>query len=1071
MSNTQTKKESRKRVLTLEVEGGGRTFDFSSQKLQLTPEDEPIIKLHFLRFGVFEYDNDKLIKVKAQPQDTEPVIEGKNGELYTNEKGATQELDEVIITEPHLDNFFAVRTGIKAGYLYILDEANPDTPIEYKISESGSLSSISWKEKKDFREVDGKISGRDYHEAEYNSVLWVGYSPIQWSLDFYNRLKNSVGDRKIYMKKVVCTGFKEGDNLSGEYMSAENTLAYFKEEDQSKATSLTNKLDAIVCKEISDKEVQLKKRPDKEFIKPNMIITLEDPINNLFYISNSLASKTLEFRALIDAIQSGETLEMALQRLKSGNDTPPEPHEDYGSLFSLALTSYQIVYANKDSKKKYDGGVIGWSKKKESNLKVNPRVAARRNFKKPGQDIKGWTGGLDLAKVEAVLGYEDRQKFREIVQGYRNDYATYIGCKSCKEHFEYYLHNHPERTLQGCATIFDTIMSFYPNPYNWDKHLLLKKDYKSEDALQEWVYKLLDDEQQYTITLTNEESVNSKAPNYAGNDVLYALLTKPIDLEKPIEDDPLKYSLGISGVLKAKLQVHSDEVFNTRNVKGKTYKTIKDKHTFVKKKINKKFKLGKKLVKMKGNQMYLNPELFTKHASIDWEEVAKNKYTGKKKKITKILKKYNGLVYIGKVNGKHVFEIPYEKSGDKLSKPEIKKNNLNKKAAVVLNSRAFNGTIAFLQVLNMKGALESFIEAPNAKSLINLGGVSTELTEAVLTLKELQLKASGVESKMLSNTIRVAGTIGGAVSAGICFYEGIVLLNKRDNDSGLALMGAGVAFGYGAYFAFAAVSGPIVWIVLGIGVGLVLLSEWLRDTPLEYFFKNFLLSDAHRLPRKAIDQETPMAFNRRLFDNKEELVDNREDKKTIMHPKDALATLSDAIVCHSIMFRPGEDIQRIKNRPVYSGTPGSGINTYKVTIYEFKVTLRFYELFNDKDQYEHRIFLFPNGLKSKTCHEITNTHYKNNIIENGITAGVSVSFNIPTKYRHLINEDTEVVYAAQLYVDKENNIKFPYPRANKERYMGARIKLTNTEIMLENSDQEENLKNLPLNELLNHDTW
>ncbi|CAZ94503.1 Putative protein [Zobellia galactanivorans] len=41
----------------------------------------------------------------------------------------------------------------------------------------------------------------------------------------------------------------------------------------------------------------------------------------------------------------------------------------------------------------------------------------------------------------------------------------------------------------------------------------------------------------------------------------------------------------------------------------------------------------------------------------------------------------------------------------------------------------------------------------------------------------------------------------------------------------------------------------------------------------------------------------------------------------------------------------------------------------------------------------------------------------------------------------------------------------------EERYMGARIKLTNTEIMLENSDQEENLKNLPLNELLNHDTW
>ncbi|ADV48994.1 hypothetical protein Celal_1692 [Cellulophaga algicola DSM 14237] len=142
MSNTEGKKESRKRILTLEIEGGGRTFDFSSQKLELIPENEPIIKLHFLKFGVFSND-DKLVKAKAQPQNTEPIFVGEDGELYTTEKGATLEIDEFFILEPRLDNFKGVRTGLIKGYLYILDEDNPETPIEYEINDSGRLNSIS----------------------------------------------------------------------------------------------------------------------------------------------------------------------------------------------------------------------------------------------------------------------------------------------------------------------------------------------------------------------------------------------------------------------------------------------------------------------------------------------------------------------------------------------------------------------------------------------------------------------------------------------------------------------------------------------------------------------------------------------------------------------------------------------------------------------------------------------------------------------------------------------------------------------------------------------------------------
>ncbi|WP_282057139.1 hypothetical protein [Maribacter luteus] len=41
--STTTNQESRDRVLTLEVEAGGRTFDFSNQKLQMSPKEDPEI--------------------------------------------------------------------------------------------------------------------------------------------------------------------------------------------------------------------------------------------------------------------------------------------------------------------------------------------------------------------------------------------------------------------------------------------------------------------------------------------------------------------------------------------------------------------------------------------------------------------------------------------------------------------------------------------------------------------------------------------------------------------------------------------------------------------------------------------------------------------------------------------------------------------------------------------------------------------------------------------------------------------------------------------------------------------
>ncbi|WP_282143062.1 toxin VasX [Cellulophaga baltica] len=1074
MSNTEGKKESRKRILTLEIEGGGRTFDYSSQKLDLIPENEPIIKLHFLTFGCFLHsDRSNLIKVKADPKpiNEENFIVGADGELYTTEEqDVIEELDEVIMLEPNLENFFGSRTGLKKGYLYILDEKKPDEPIEYEIDESGSLTSVSWEEKLDFRLVDGKITNRDYHEAEYNSILWIGYSPIQWSLDFYNRLKNNIQDRKIYMKKIACTGFKECDEMNGEYTSVENSITYFHEKDDLRATNLKSKLNTIQKKELLDKDIQLEKHPGKEFIKPNMFITLEDPINILITIADGVTNKTLEFRALIDSIQTGETMREALQRLKLGNDTLPEAEENYGHLFSLALTSYLMVYSDKDSKKKYDGGVNG-EYKDIQDFSQGPKGKKRliSQYHKPGKDLKYFTSGLDRAKVEALIGFKDRQEFRADLQKYRKDLALFLGHKGCKEHLEQYLHNIPERILEGCDKIFKLLMTGYVNPYNWDKHLLLEKDYVEKDFFQDWVFELIKDEVEYSTFNEGESNVKSKAPNFENSDALYALITKPISIIKPIIDDPLKNTLGIMGVVKELLQTYSDKVYNPRTYEGKLYKTIEAKNEFIIKKVNKKFKIKNKILKKKGNQIILNPKLFPDNSVIDWEEVGNNNYTGKKKKIINILKRNDGLIYLGKVKGKHKFAMPTMQLEEKLSRKDLRKNELNKKSKIVLNSRAFTGTVAFLQILNIKGAFSKLSEDyTNRVEIFNSVGVTAELSEAILSLKAAHVRSIGGKVGLgFSKTMAYVGAAGALISAGLCFYQSLKLFKNRDNDAGLAMLGAGIAAGVAIFM-----SGPLVWVAIGLSVALVFLADWLTDTPLEYFFSNFLLSDRKLYPRN--QNETIREYSKRLISAKGELVKDEEDRKTLMLPADAEATLFDALACHSIQYESNGEprIDRKRKSPNPKMASGS-MNKYDITILSFQISISFFQIFNDKDQYDHRIFLFINGLKSERFKDITNLISSENIIDDKNTVtGITIIFNIPQEYEDLINTKTELVYAARLTIDSNKKLFFPYARGgNNNRYMGIKITPKSQGLTFINTSESKKVKNLPLTELRKYKTW
>ena len=127
----------RTRELTLQVEAEGRTFDFSDQALVLECKAEPNIKLHFLRFGkLIDEPKESHVQAKVKTEGSRPQKD-ENGNLI---------LDEVIVTDPKLENFSTVRTGLNPGYIYIVDENRPNEPIEFEIDEYGNFKSVSFEE-------------------------------------------------------------------------------------------------------------------------------------------------------------------------------------------------------------------------------------------------------------------------------------------------------------------------------------------------------------------------------------------------------------------------------------------------------------------------------------------------------------------------------------------------------------------------------------------------------------------------------------------------------------------------------------------------------------------------------------------------------------------------------------------------------------------------------------------------------------------------------------------------------------------------------------------------------------
>ena len=310
----------------------------------------------------------------------------------------------------------------------------------------------------------------------------------------------------------------------------------------------------------------------------------------------------------------------------------------------------------------------------------------------------------------------------------------------------------------------------------------------------------------------------------------------------------------------------------------------------------------------------------------------------------------------------------------------------------------------------------------------------------------------------------------------MCLWDGVLAFNKRDDDAAIAWGLAGVAFGVSTAAgiwgsSIFILSGPVGWIALGLGFGLVALANIFTDSALEHYFKFFLLSDHQKLE---IGDNSPMDYNRLIYKNKEILVDSDDEdiKNTLMHPEDALATLYDLTVCTSINYYVEQ------RKMIRAGRRGRSTGYY---IHSFGITMNFNNFLQNTNQLEAKGIIvrhtWVGGMEATAkAFDLTLKDVSITTLKNTQQQQLSAIVEIPDEKMKQIkkNKDLEFVLAIRIGIDKKKNHYFPHKLRNKsERYIGAKFKL-HSSIYASSGENSVDKKSLVFDTLANlklNKTW
>ena len=365
------------------------------------------------------------------------------------------------------------------------------------------------------------------------------------------------------------------------------------------------------------------------------------------------------------------------------------------------------------------------------------------------------------------------------------------------------------------------------------------------------------------------------------------------------------------------------------------------------------------------------------------------------------------------------------------------------RARAFVNSDGFRGTVGLLQVFNLRGSNSSLSKDSNLKNLTNFVGVTFELSEAILKLRETQLTRSGETLTRFGKiSLRGAGIAAAGITVIMCAWDAYDSFSARDDDAAWAYVGAGAAFTgvtVATVFVGASWAGPLGWICAGIGLGFIYLAYVLIDSPLEKFFKHYVFSDRKAYPNTS--NLPTWEFNANFYNIRQLFMEEGQQMSYLVDCTRAAAELHDLLVCSQIGFTAQNLVREEMMTVMLSNKMSQTINMGYAS--SFLVSVSFNQFLRTPEQFISEAYYFKDGIMAGGAVPILGLQQKKVIERTSEQAPrVEQHIKLTSPLAHRANPNSCVLFICKLALHTQGY--YPVAYDNQDRWLGAVINLQQT---------------------------
>ncbi len=411
---------------TVTAEGAGAVCE-EETKVDITDAG---IRLNLMRIGIINRSP------KHQPVNLKEISEEQFKEFQCDG-----------LPEINLSYYKYALTSLRTGYLYVIDESDNDWS-EWEITEGHTLIEIPKDQAdKNIRKSTSKSEKLNQYIAQPTDVLYIAFSDFQWSAAYFEKMKTDQAARRQRMQLFDATKHVSktqqtkvlGPVQAQESVScdADNPISH---------NFLENSFTVIKTDEENNEA-------DYEI---DTVICLDDPVGIAVEITTTLAHHQFKLNAILVALKIGVHIPDVESSLRKGINPESLQSDAFKlsqakSLFNLASTWKSIALMNEENREDL---------------------------------VEAW-GGLDIKRIDKILGKDLRNKRKAKINNAREALVTYLESdyyKKCEL-------DHSELIAESLADAKQVQLFFLERlalqPHDLDAFLMTKEellDWKHKDT-------------------------------------------------------------------------------------------------------------------------------------------------------------------------------------------------------------------------------------------------------------------------------------------------------------------------------------------------------------------------------------------------------------------------------------------------------------------------------------------------------------------------------------------------------------------------------------------------------------